>query len=153
MKTTLVLKASDINELKLLGSYLEVKNHIENELGLKLGVRGWNSIFYKINALKKLIVSNKSNILAVCDENSFVKSKSIISKMIGIKVKAKSWSDLRSKIENMIILFCNNVFDPHEYYEKTKLNKFKNSSKLEGIDIDVSNESCSLESILAKYKR
>ncbi len=153
MKTAAALKANDIKELKSLGSYFEVKNHIEKELGIKLGVRGWNSLFYKINTLKKFIFQNKYNFSAIFDENSFKNSKDIISKNIGLKVKAKSWRDLRSKIENITIVVCNNIFDPHEYYEKTKINKFKNSSKLEGIDIDVSNESNSLENILAKYKR
>jgi len=153
MKTTAALKANDIEELKLLGSYFEVKNNIEKELGMKLGVRGWNSLFDKIKLLKKLIASNKSDFSVVCDENSFTKSKNIISKIIGLKVKAKSWNELRSKLENLIIVFCNNIFDPYEYYEKTKINKFINSSKLEGINIVVSDETHSLESILKKYKR
>ncbi len=153
MKTTAALKANDIEELKLLGSYFEVKNNIEKELGMKLGVKGWNSLFDKIKLLKKLIASNKSDFSVVCNENSFTKSKNIISKIIGLKVKAKSWNELRSKIENLIIVFCNNIFDPYEYYEKTKINKFINSSKLEGINIVVSDETHSLESILKKYKR
>ena len=40
-----------------------------------------------------------------------------------------------------------------EYYEKTKLKKFRDSSKLEGIVVDFPDESISLESILAKHQR
>ena len=77
MKTAVVLQANNIKELKLLGSYFEVKNHIEKDLGIKLGSRGWNSLFDKINALKQLTAENKSHLSSICDEYSFKESKRI----------------------------------------------------------------------------
>ncbi len=152
MKISVVLKANNIEELKLLGSYFEVKTHLEKELGIKLGVTGWSSLFDKVNLLNELIHLNKSYLLSICDESSFKESKEKISNIIKVEVRAKSSGELRNKVENLVLVFCNNAFDPYEYYEKTKLNKFKNSSKLEGIDIEISNENESLENILEKYK-
>ena len=71
MKTAVLLKANDIKELKLLGSYFDVKKHLENELGIKLGSKGWSSLFDIINVLKKQASSNKSYLLSICDEHSF----------------------------------------------------------------------------------
>jgi len=153
MDTNTILKASDIQELKALGSYLEVKRSFEEELNSKLGATGWASFFDKVNSLKEVVSSNKDYLASICDDNSFKESKNKMSKLLNIKVKAKSWIELKRKIEIFIALFCANIFDPYDYYEKTKLEKFKNSSKLEGIDIQVPDETVLLESVLAKYQR
>lgn len=153
MDTNTILKASDIQELKALGSYLEVKRSFEGELDSKLGATGWKSFFDKVNSLKEVVSSNKDYLASICENNSFKESKNKISKLLNIKVKAKSWMELKRKIEIFIALFCANIFDPYDYYEKTKLEKFKNSSKLEGIDIQVPDETVLLESVLAKYQR
>ncbi len=148
-----VLKASNVQELKSLGSYLEIKKNFEKELGSKLGATGWKSFFEKVNTLKKVVSSNKDYLASICDENSFKESKNKTSKLLNVKIKARGWNELKRKIELFITLFCTNIFDPYEYYEKTKLEKFKNSSKLEGIEIQITDETVLLESVLAKYQR
>lgn len=153
MKVSAILKIDNIQELKLLGSYCDVKNCLEKELGSKLGVIGWKSFFEKVNVLKEVVPLNKDYLTAICDESSFKESKNNLSKLLGVKIKAKNLGELRSKIKNITLIFCSNIFDPHDYYEKTKLNKFKHSSKLEGIDIKIPDETDSLDSVLAKYRR
>lgn len=153
MNANTILKASDIQELKSLGSYLEVKRSFEKELGSKLGAIGWKSFFDKVNALKEVVSSNKDYLTSICDENSFKESKNKTSKLLKVKVKARGWGELKRKIEIFITLFCANIFDPYDYYEKTKSEKFKNSSKLEGIEVQIPDETVSLESVLAKYRR
>ncbi len=153
MNATIILKASNIQEFRSLGSYFEIKRSFEKELGSKLGAIGWKSFFEKINALKKIVSSNKDYLAFICDENSFKESKNKISKLLKVKIKARGWNELKRKIELFIALFCANVFDPYDYYEKTKLEKFKNSSKLEGIEIQIPDETVLLESVLAKYQR
>ncbi len=153
METNKILKASDVIELRSFGSYLEVKNNFEKEIHNKLGVNGWNSFFEKIQKLKKIVTLNKDILVSVCNEKSFSESKKEISKILKLKVTARGWSELKRKVELIIKIFCFGIFDPYEHYEKTKLNKFKNSSKLEGIDIVYPDEKTSLESVLAKYKR
>lgn len=153
METNKILKASDVIELRSFGSYLEVKNNFEKEIHNKLGVNGWNSFFKKVQKLKKIVTLNKDILVSVCDEKSFSESKKEISKILKLKVTARGWSELKRKVELFIKIFCSGIFDPYEYYEKTKLKKFRNSSKLEGIDIDYPDENTSLESVLAKYRR
>lgn len=153
MKTSIILQASNVHELRSSGSYYDVKNSIEKELDNKLGVNGWDSFFEKIQALKETVPLNKDYLLSVCKKNSFKESKKEISKLLGINIKARDWLELKNKIKLIINVFCSSAFDPYVYYEKTKLEKFKNSSKLEGIDIEIPSETTSLESVLAKYRR
>ena len=153
MKASNVLVTSNLDELKALGSYLEIKNSIEKEIDNNLGVKGWKSLFHKIQALKKSVLINKSLILKIKKEKSFKESKRDISKILGVNVTAKGWKDFNRKINLIISVFYSEPFDPYAYYEKTKLKKFKDSSKLEGIDIDFSDKNASLESVLERYRR
>ena len=153
MKTSKILQADNVVELRSLGSYLDIKNAFEKEIDNKLGVNGWNSFFKTIQRLKKAISSNKDALVSACNQRSFTESKQAISKILEIKVTARERSELTIKVDKMIKVFCSSVFDPYEYYENTKLTKFKNSSKLEGIDIEYLDENTSLESVLAKYRR
>lgn len=153
MKASTILQASNVQELKLLGSYSAVKNCLEQELGIKLGTTGWKSFLERVTAIKKVVSSNKDYLASLGDENSFRESKNKASKLLEIKVKARGWNELRNKIKNIILLFSSNVLNPYDYYEKTKLSKFKNSSKLEGINIKIPDQAASLERVLAKHRR
>ncbi|MBB1488764.1 YhfG family protein [Oceanospirillum sediminis] len=153
MKARSVLLASSLDELRGLGSYLEIKNSLEKEIDNKLGVRGWKSLFHKIQFIKESVLTNKIIITKMDQGKSFKESKSDISKALGINLTAKGWEDFNRKINLIISVFYSESFDPYSYYEKTKLKKFKDSSKLEGIDIELSDKSASLESVLEKYKR
>jgi len=153
MKANTILKVNDVESLRSLGSYGELKSCLEGELGNKLGVNGWNSLFDKIVFIKGAVSLMKDDILSVYGNKSFSESKKYLSESLGIKVKARGWQVLKLKISNLIRLFSVNAFDPYEYYETTKLKKFRDSSKLEGIEVNILDESISLESVLAKYRR
>ncbi len=153
MKASEILKAPSIDDLKGLGSYLEIKKILEKEVDNKLGVKGWSSLFFKIQSLKSIVFADKEIILSSVHKKSLTESKIEISKILGVKIRAKNKDALKKKLEDFINVFCSSVFDPYEHYEKTKMKKFKDSSKLEGIDIELGNTDKSLESILAKYKR
>lgn len=153
MKASNVLAVSNLDELKSLGSYIEIKNSLEKEIDNKLGAKGWKSLFHKIQSLKGSVPINKSLILEIDKGKSFKESKRDISKILGINVTAKGWKDFNRKLNLLISFFCSEPFDPHAYYEKTKLKKFKDSSKLEGINIELSDKNVSLESVLERYRR
>lgn len=153
MKARNVLVASNLYDLRALGSYLEIKNSLEKEIDNKLGVKGWKSLFYKIQVLKESALINKSLILKENEVKSFKESKKAISKTLGINITARGWEDLNRKVNLIIAVFYSEPFDPYKYYEKTKLEKFKESSKLEGINIEFSDKNTSLESVLEKYRR
>ena len=153
METSKILNASDVVELRSFGSYLDIKNNFEKEIHNKLGVNGWGSLFRKIQKLKNIISSKKDVLVSICDEKSFIESKKEISKILKLKVTARGWSELKIKVDLIIKVFCSGIFDPYEYYERTKQKKFKNSSKLESIDIEYPDENTSLENVLAKYRR
>ena len=153
MKAKTIVEASDISELKSLGSYLDVKNHLEEELGNKLGVTSWKSFFEKIQDLKDIIANNKEYLLTICSQKTFKESKNEVSIILKLEMKSKNLTELNLKIKSTISIFCSAVFDPYEYYEETKFRKFQNSSKLEGIDIEIPDKNTTLESVLAKYKR
>lgn len=153
MKIIEILTASNINGLKLFGSYFDVKNSLEKEIDNKLGVNGWESLFFKIQKIKKNVQLKKELLSSDFQGKSFKDSKKWTSEILNIKITAKGWNELKRKVNLIISVFCSGIFDPYEYYERTKLKKFKDSSKLEGIDIEFPNENTSLESVLAKYRR
>lgn len=153
MKSSEILRASNEDDLRALGAYRDVKNTIESEIDNKIGVNGWASLSRKITKLKASIALNRSLLLSVCEKNNFRESKKVISKILGIKVTARSWDSLRKKISLIVAFFSSEILDPYEYYERKKLKKFKNSSKLEGIDIEIPDEKTSLESVLEKHRR
>ncbi|MEO5793955.1 MAG: YhfG family protein [Rhodoferax sp.] len=153
MKTSTILSASNLADLKALGSFREIKTFIENNIDNKLGVKGWDSLYKKIEFLKKAVRLNR-NIL----ENSNRKKplndcKKEFSKILSIDITARSWQDLKRKIDLVINLFSLKSFDPYVYYEKTKQKKFKDSSRLEGINIESPEKGTSLETIISKYRR
>ncbi|MEJ2407483.1 MAG: hypothetical protein P8171_25095 [Candidatus Thiodiazotropha sp.] len=148
-----IIRARNIKELQSFGSYVEIKNCIEKEIGSKLGATGWGSLFEKIHTLKESISSNKDNLNSLCYSDSIKESRDKISTLLDLKIKAKNWNDLRRKVDKIISIFSNTSFDAYEYYERTKLEKFKNSSKLEGIEVEIPDKETSIESILEKYKR
>lgn len=153
MKVSKILTASSVLELRSFGSYLDIKEILEKEIGNKLGVNGWESLFFKIQSIKKIVSSSSKLLVSVCERNSFTESKKEISNILKLKIKARDRQELKLKASLIITTFNLGFFDPYEHYEKTKLKKFKNSSKLEGIEIEYPDESTSLESVLAKYRR
>ncbi|MCL1090886.1 hypothetical protein L2744_15015, partial [Shewanella profunda] len=87
MKTSEILKVSSIDDLKGLGSYLEIKRFLEEKVDNKLGAKGWSSLFFKIQGLKGIICTNKETLLSSIHKNSFEESKVEISKILGIKMR------------------------------------------------------------------
>lgn len=47
----------------------------------------------------------------------------------------------------------NNSFDLNEHYEKTKEKRFKDSCKLDGIDVEVVDPNATLEEVIEKHKK
>lgn len=47
----------------------------------------------------------------------------------------------------------NNSFDPNEHYERTKEKRFKDSCKLDGIDVEVIDSNTTLEEVIQKHKK
>ncbi len=148
-----ILNATDLNELQSFGSYIDLKNIIENQLGLKLRVKGWDSLFWKIKQLSDIIAKNKNKFFELIESYPFNVAKLEISKLIGLKITAKNQTQLYTQLKNLTDCFCNLNFDPSQRFEKNKLMNFQSSSKLEGIDIYIPSNVSSLESIINKYKR
>ncbi|MDD4965124.1 MAG: DUF2559 family protein [Gallionella sp.] len=148
-----VLKVADLDELKALGSYFDLKKNTEKQLGFKLNIRGWDSLFQSIKRLRSVVPKNKDQFFRICQCYSFNDAKHKIFELLELKIAAKNKKQLEAKLENLVRCFNALHFDPYKRFEETKLKNFKNSSKLEGIEICLSSESSSLESILAKYKR
>ena len=152
MKLKDVLNAATVQELKSVGSFLEIKRGIEHELGTKLGVKSWKELFEKINHLKTVVPKNKVSFLKRNKNKKFNAVKNELTMILALKIKARGWCELNKKVHRIISFFCSSPFNPYEHYEKTKLSNFKHSSKLEGVDIDTSNEHMSLNKTLEKYR-
>ena len=152
MQIRTIVNVHDVEDLKSLGAYRVLKNAIEAEIGSKLGVKGWSSLYEKIVSLKSA-VSLLGKETVIYEGRKFSEVKTYLSKHLGINVKARGWKTLKAKVSALIQLFKSDSFDPYAYYEKTKLKKFRDSSKLEGIVVDYPEKATSLDSILAKYKR
>lgn len=148
-----ILKVNDVDGLKALGSYLDLKSDLEKNLDLKLGVKGWDSLFQKIKQLRSAVPKNKDRLFEICRSCSLDEAKSKTFELIGTRVAANNKKQLMTKLESLVKCFGDSNFDPYRRFEETKLKNFTNSSRLEGIEIFMSSESSSLREILAKYKR
>ena len=153
MKVNAILKANDTKDLKSLGAYCDVKSSFEKQIGLKLGVKGWDSFFVKVQELKLSVIRNRGDLNVIFESNSFRDVQSKILDILQLKVTATSQEDLKEKIEYLIKECNGEDFDPYKRFEETKMKNFKNSSRLEGIEIETPDESDTLEKIIAKYKR
>ncbi len=153
MKKSTILSASSLSDLKELGTFREIKNFIENNIENKLGVKGWETLYKKIEFLKEAVRRNRNILENPSPKKPFNDCKKEISKILNINIAAKNPDDLKRKIYLIINLFGLKIFDPYVYYEKTKQKKFKDSSRLEGIHIELPEKDTSLEAILLKYRR
>ena len=152
MKTVNIIAATSLSQLKALGHFREIKDCLELAIGNKLGVRDWISLYTRIEHIKEAVRSNNVRLKAACTASSFKESKNEISELLNLRITANDRDELTTKANNIINLFHSEPFNSYEYYEKTKLKKFKDSSKLEGIDINIPDAGTSLESILSKYR-
>jgi hypothetical protein len=153
MNINTILKAANPQELRSLGSYGDVKNTIEHALDISLGVNSWASLFEKLRALATKTQSDKEALLSACNLDNQALSQAKICELLEIKIHTNDHDTLNRKVERIIELFQRNEFDPHEYYEKTKLQKFKHSSRLEGIEIATPSAKNALNDVLKKYSR
>ena len=71
--------------------------------------------------------------------------------MLNQKIRAKIIKKYNRRKNNSMNIFI--PFDPFKKFEETKFENFKNSSKLEGIDINYPKEYITIEEILAKYRK
>ena len=147
-----ILKVDDLAELKTFGAYLKVKNNVESQLGFKLGVHGWTSLLNKIKQLNIAVQKHQHDLLSICQNDSFKEAKAQVFELLGIKIAVKNKAQLTTKLDTLIECFSESSFDPFQRFEETKLQNFRSSSKLEGIDIPDASQTASLDSILAKYQ-
>ncbi len=148
-----LVKAKKVEDLKAFGGYFDTKNNLESQLGFKLGVNGWHSLHEKLYELRMAVKSNKDKIYHIYWTYPLDKSKEEISDILDVDLTVKDKEELKDRVDDLICFFYISSYDPYRKYEESKLKNFKNSSKLEGIDIDISNKNKCLSSILSKYKR
>lgn len=148
-----ILKAKDLNELKALGSYKEIKDSLQLKLDINLKVNGWEALDKRIRSLKSLVSENREKLTEICEFDNFKNAKESVNELLGFKITAKSKDDFKKKISKLIDAFYQGEFDPYARFEETKMRNFKSSSKLEGLEIEEPDESVTLESILSKYRK
>ena len=60
---------------------------------------------------------------------------------------------IKKKYKRSFLIKISTFFDPFKKFEETKYENFKNSSRLEGLDIIYPNEETTIEEILTKYTK
>ncbi|KPW55975.1 Uncharacterized protein ALO80_04189 [Pseudomonas caricapapayae] len=155
MKTSLqqVLQAEQIDDLKRLGTFIDVKKCIEAQLMLKLGVNGWMALCSKLEALRAALRANNASVQLAAREKTFKDARRRLSESLGFKITAKNQTELDRVIQTCSMYRFNHATDPHKRFEQNKRRNFINSSKLEGIHLHFTDEETSLEMILAKHRR
>ena len=71
--------------------------------------------------------------------------------MLNQNIRAKIGK--KYNIKKSISIDISATFDPFEKFEETKFENFKNSSKLEGIEISYPTNKITLEEILTKHRK
>ncbi len=148
-----IFHTAQVDDLKALGKFLEIKRFVETQLYLKLGAKGWNSLLLRlqtIRALEKLSFDYEHYSRAT---NSYPVARANASKMIGFEITAKNWMELKDALHGISTCVTPRELDLHERFEKKKRKNFMHSSRLEGIEIPAFDEKLSLENILAKHGR
>ncbi|AZD33804.1 hypothetical protein C4K22_1042 [Pseudomonas chlororaphis subsp. aurantiaca] len=148
-----ILQTANVSDLKTLGRFLEIKRFIEAQLHLKLGANGWGSLLLKLKALNALGGASDECESYFCDARPYQTVRAEVSKKIGFKITAKNQAELKAALHKLSTCSARLEFDPHKRFEKKKLKNFINSSRLEGIEIPISDEKASLEKLLAKHGR
>lgn len=146
-----ILRTNNIEDLKLLAPFNELVKIIENELDAKVIATDWISLYKTIISINEFILWLNSDNSSNYKKSSFLDTKKYLSEKLGVSIKAHSWKKLDFKIDKLKKLLVLNDFNPYEYYEKYKLEKFCDSSRLEGLNIKIPDEPVSLEKVLAKY--
>lgn len=146
-----ILRTNNIEDLKLLAPFNELVKIIENELDAKVIATDWISLYETIISINEFILWLNSDNSSNYKKSSFLDTKKYLSEKLGVSIKAHSWKKLDFKIDKLKKLLVLNDFNPYEYYEKYKLEKFCDSSRLEGLNIKIPDEPVSLEKVLAKY--
>ena len=147
IKIAELFNVQDIKSLKSYGSYQDIKNTIEENIGFKLGVRGWKTLLKKLMILKK----NLEPIKKIITEYPFDKAKKELSLLLDVKIKIKPKKDFNITMNFLTIISTKSDFDPAKEFENNKLENFKSSSRLEGLEISHTTES--LDDILKKNKK
>ena len=144
------MSINDINTLhsiKKYGSFIEMKKNLKNIFGFDVKARSWKALFEKLQNIKKIINNTDKSLFIT---NSFLISKNKISEKLGIYSCADNLQQLKNDFDKLIIFFTLKKFDPYEEFEKSKALNFKYSSKLEGIDIQDSNQT--RDELIKKHK-
>ncbi|WP_444935313.1 YhfG family protein [Microbulbifer sp. JMSA004] len=147
-----ILEAKDLDELKALGSYKEIRDSLQSKIDINLKVNGWVALDKRIRSLKSLVSNNKEKLTEICEFSNFENAKASVNELLDLKIKAKSKDDFKKKISKLIDAFYQGEFDPYARFEETKIRNFKSSSRLEGIELEEPDESITIESILSKYR-
>ncbi|MCI4185419.1 hypothetical protein MRO89_05485 [Dickeya dianthicola] len=148
-----ILHTQDVNSLKSLGAYRELKYFIEEEMRLKLGGKSWDSLFIKITGIRSFFLNDKKDFFSDIEMMSFSEAKKKIENTTEVIFSAKNNKEIKEILDNISLLFNEVKFNPYKRYEETKIKNFKSSSKLEGIYINSNYNDDSLESVIARYKR
>lgn len=150
--TQKILSATSVEELKTVGAYLKVKAVVETTLCVKLGVRGWTSLFTKLQAIQGEFNRHRVQLQSlVRRENSG--SRKTIENLLGIAIKSRNFDDLRTIVNHLNAAYKSEFEEEVAFFEETKRHNFKHSSRLEGIRINYSEPNETLESVLAKHRR
>lgn len=151
VKINNLIQAKDVNALKRQGSYVDVKAILESTLGLKLGVKGWASLHHKLTFLQQA-VRHHEDALRNASKSSFSRNKQLLVNSLKLKIKVKNQTELERVVQNLLQYFAEKSFDPNEYFERTKIQNFAASSKLEGMSLPLVDQTQSLDDVLAKYR-
>ena len=156
-----IIKTKDLESLKSYGSYKDVKNYINNSIGLPFNGRNWSSLFNQIQDLSSSVNTNYSKLILIITKKGYLRDlggfnevKIKISKWLGVKVAARSWSSLEEKMEKILSVFFveTNGINAYDIYEKNKLKNFEASSELEGINTGKQSRYKKMEDVINKYR-
>lgn len=148
-----ILQAEDIEDLKKLGKFFDLKKAVESQLMLILGVNGWASLYRQLKRLERSISSNKDSLYRAAETNDFKSVRYSLSETMGFTLTVKSQADLDTLIKNCLAYAVEQDVSPYKHFEDKKIKNFINSSKLEGIHLPFPESKASLESVLAKHRR
>ncbi|MHC8287526.1 YhfG family protein [Pseudomonas sp. XS1P51] len=141
-----------LESLKACGGYLSVKRRVEGEGRFKLGVRGWSALYKKIIFMASAVEDKKAFLEALLLEENVSIARKKAETILGVRVLAKSIDELKIGLDLLISFFSKPAITPYEAYENNKRRNFKNSSRLEGVEMPESAPDESLEEILNKYR-
>tara|TARA_R110001592_G_scaffold29089_1_gene105843 strand:- start:663 stop:1379 length:717 start_codon:yes stop_codon:yes gene_type:complete len=161
-----IFQSISAEQLKLLGTYQDVKGAIEGEMGASLAVTGWTGLY---TTLQKLISEGADEIESIARNVPPTQAKAQLKIRYNVVIRAKNKNEAQNAVKKIATFVRRGIKswdqqankklnkatdgkDLFAIYESIKSQNFIDSSRLENMSVSQRDIEQDLESVIKKHK-